>query len=116
MAWATPTTFNETMVTAAILHAQIKDNLTALSQHTHSGAAGDGSKSLTIPTLTGQDTNTWASGSVPATAGQLSRVSNTWLYHNGSAVVDMTADSATYASRRTLGTAATQAAAGNHTH
>ena len=47
MAWTTPRDWvaNE-LVTHTIMNQQIKDNLTVLSSHTHSGAAGDGSSAL----------------------------------------------------------------------
>ncbi len=43
MAWSTPRTWvaGETP-TAAQFNAHVRDNLTALSTHAHSGAAGDG--------------------------------------------------------------------------
>ena len=47
MAWGTPSTFKTgDLVDDDTLNAQLKDNLNALSTHTHSGAAGDGSADL----------------------------------------------------------------------
>ena len=47
MTWTTPRTYVALEVlTAVILNADIRDNLTALSQHKHGGAAGDGASAL----------------------------------------------------------------------
>ena len=106
------------MVTAAILNTHVKANLDALSGHDHSGVGGDGSATLSgsslsalaVPTLADQ------AGS-PATAGRLQRNGNNLEYYNGSAVVGLYADGASgVATLRSLGTGATQAAAGNHSH
>ena len=52
----------------------------------------------------------------PSTAGRIQRNGNELLYY-GSALVQLTGDAAAgTASARTLGTGATQASAGNHTH
>lgn len=49
MAWTTPITWNpNTTVPAATLNQQLRDNLNALSAHTHTGAAGDGAR-IVIP-------------------------------------------------------------------
>lgn len=118
MAWTAPKSWTSTMVTAAILNTHVRDNLSVLSTHAHSGAAGMGSATLSgvslaalaVPTLADQ------SGS-PAVAGRLQRNGNNLEYYNGSAVVGLYADGAAgVATLRTLGTGATQAAAGNHTH
>ena len=106
------------MVTAALRNIHIKANLEALSTHAHSGAAGNGSATLsgisiaalTVPVFADQ------SGS-PSTAGRLQRNGNNLEYYNGSAVVGLYADGASgVATLRTLGTGSTQAAAGDHTH
>ena len=106
------------MVTGAILNTQLKAQLDVLTSHTHSGAAGMGSSTLSgvsiaalaIPTLADQ------SGS-PSTAGRLQRNGSNLEWYNGSAVVGLYADGAAgVATLRTLGTGSTQAAAGNHTH
>jgi len=48
MAWTAPRTYtNGEILTAAILNADLRDNMLALDQHTHSGAAGDGDDELT---------------------------------------------------------------------
>jgi len=47
MAWTAPKTWaTGDLVTAALLNTHLKDNLLALSTHTHSGAAGDGNDEL----------------------------------------------------------------------
>ena len=118
MAWYTPKSWTSTMVSAAMLNQQIRDNMNVLSTHAHSGAAGMGSSTLsgpsiaalTIPVLADQ------SGS-PGTAGRLQRNGNNLEWYNGSAVVGLYADGpAGTATLRTLGTGSQQAAAGNHTH
>jgi hypothetical protein len=118
MAWAAPTTWTSTLVSHTDLNAQLKDNLTVLGTHAHSGAAGMGSATLsgvsvaalTIPTFADQ------SGS-PSTTGRLQRNGNNLEWYNGSAVVGLYVDGASgVGTLRTLGTGSTQAAAGNHTH
>lgn len=118
MAWTSPITWASTMVTAAIMNAQIKSNLDVLSSHAHSGAAGNGSNTLSGTTFTSLGVVTVAdqSGS-PSTAGRLQRNGNNLEYNNGSIVVGLYSNGATSVpTLRTLGTGATQAAAGNHTH
>lgn len=106
------------MITGAILNTQVRDNLVFLGVHTHTGAAGMGSSTLSgvsistlaVPTLADQ------SGS-PSTAGRLQRDGNNLEWYNGSAVVGLYADGAIgVATLRTLGTGALQAAVGTHTH
>ena len=66
MAWTTPRdwTYGD-IPTAALFNTHIRDNLNALSTHTHSGAAGDGSAALS-----GVDTITFADqGSTPSAPG-----------------------------------------------
>jgi len=106
------------MVVAGDLNSNIRDNLLVLSTHAHSGAAGMGSSTLSGVSIAGLVTPVLASGgSSPATAGMLLSKSNALEYYNGSAVVGLYADGAAgVATLRTLGTGATQAAAGNHTH
>ena len=118
MAWTAPYSFSSSMVTVAIMNAQIKDNLTFLSTHNHSGAGGAGSSTLSATVLSSQNYFPFADQSAnPSTAGRLQRNGNNLVYYNGSAVVQLTADAAAgTASSRTLGTGAQQAAAGNHTH
>ena len=117
MAWTTPKSWTSSMVTSTILNAQIKANEETLSTHAHSGAAGNGSATLSgvslsalaVPVLADQSGN-------PGTAGRLQRNGNNLVYY-GAALVGLYADAvAGPASLRTLGTGSTQAAAGNHTH
>jgi hypothetical protein len=105
------------MVTSTILNVQIKANFEELSAHAHSDAVGNGSSTLSgvslaalaVPVLADQ------SGS-PSSAGQLQRDGNNLEYY-GAALVGLYADGAVgVATLRTLGTASTQAAAGNHSH
>ena len=120
MAWTTPRTWaDDEIVTAAYLNAQIRDNMNALSTHTHDNSAGDGSSTLASGiSFSGLATTTFADQSGnPSVAGRLQRNGNDLVYYNGSAVVTLSADaSAGTASLRTLGTGATTASAGNHTH
>ena len=105
------------MVSASDLNAQIKANEDVLSAHAHSGAAGNGSATLSGVSLTAVEVLVLAApdGS-PSTAGQLRRVGNNLEYY-GAALVGLYADAvAGTASLRTLGSGAQQAAAGNHTH
>ena len=118
MAWTTPKSWTSTMVTAALMNTHIKANLDVLSSHAHSGAAGMGASTLSGVTLTALVSPQLAdqSGS-PSVAGRLQRNGTNLEYYNGSAVVGLYSDGATgVATLRTLGTGATQAAAGNHTH
>ena len=105
------------MVEASDLNTHIKANEDVLSAHAHSGAAGNGSATLSgvslsalvVPVLADQSGN-------PSTAGRLQRNGNNLVYY-GAALVGLYADAvAGTASLRTLGSGAQQAAAGNHTH
>jgi len=68
MAWSTPRDWSANeLVTHTIMNAHIKDQFDALSLHTHSGAAGDGSSALAdVDTITydhqGSDPSAPASG------------------------------------------------------
>jgi len=117
MAWTAPITWNPSMVTAAILNAQIKDNLTFLSTHTHTGTAGNGASTLVVTSITNQGPLTFADAEAnPSSAGQIQRNGNELRVYTNK-VVELTADAAAGTpSPRSLGTGATQAAAGNHTH
>ena len=118
MAWVTPLTWASTMVTATIMNAQIKGQLDVLTSHAHTGAAGMGSNILSGVSLSALAVPTFAdqSGS-PGSVGILQRNGTNMEYHNGSAVVGLYVDGASgVGTFRTLGTGATQAAAGNHTH
>lgn len=114
MAWTAPSTVTTNqIVTAALWNQQVRDNLLALSTHAHTGAAGDGNDEMTgLDFLNFDDL-----AASPATSGRAQRNGANLEYYNGSAVVKVTeADAASGASPRSLGTGATQAAAGNHTH
>ena len=117
MAWTAPITWLSTMVTNTIMNAQIKDNFSELSTHVHSGAVGEGSATLSVLVLSAQNYFPFADQSGnPSSAGVLQRNGAELVYY-GSALKNLTSDAATsVASVRTLGTGATQAAAGNHTH
>ena len=59
MAWTTPRTWttNE-IVTAAMLNTDVRDNLNALSAHSHSGAGGDGA-GLFVPSWANDQVIAW---------------------------------------------------------
>ena len=105
------------MVSASDLNANIKANEDVLSAHAHSGAAGNGSATLSGVSLTALAGPVLASpGGNPSVAGRLQRNGNNLVYY-GSALVGLYADAvAGTASLRTLGTGSTQVAAGNHSH
>ena len=121
MAWTAPRSWTSSMVTAAMFNTDIKANEDVLSAHAHSGAAGNGSATLSGVSLTALAGPVFAnqSGSSapnPTVAGQLQRNGNNLVYY-GAALVGLYADAvAGTASLRTIGTGSTQAAAGNHTH
>ena len=99
MAWTTPRTWTDGEIpTAAILNTHIRDNLNALSTHTHSGAAGDGNDEMTgVDTITIDD-----SGSTPAAPG--------------SSKVKIFSESETLKIRAGASGAATALSLSNHTH
>jgi len=105
------------MVEASDLNAHIKANEDVLSAHAHSGAAGNGSATLSGVSLSALTGLVLASpGGNPSTAGRLQRNGNNLVYY-GAALVGLYADGvAGTATLRTLGAGSTQAAAGNHTH
>ena len=105
------------MVTNTIFNLHLKDNLNFISTHNHAGSAGSGSSTLSATVLSSQNYFPFADQSAnPSTAGTLQRNGNNLLYY-GSALKQLTANAAAgTASPRSLGTGATQAAAGNHTH
>ena len=117
MAWTAPLTWNPSMVTAAILNAQVKDNLTVLSTHAHAGTAGNGASALVVTSITSQGAFNFGDAEAnPSSAGQIRRNGNELRVYT-SKVVELTADAAAATpSPRSLGTGALQAAAGNHTH
>ena len=105
------------MAVAGDLNTHIRDNLLVLSTHAHSGAAGNGSATLSGVSLSALVVLVLAApGGSPSTAGRLQRVGNNLEYF-GAALVGLYADGAAgVATLRTLGTGSAQAAAGNHTH
>jgi hypothetical protein len=121
MAWITPldwTGITDDIVTAAQLNQQLRDNLNVLSGHTHTGAAGMGSASLSGVSLAALGTLTFADQSAnPDAAGELQRNGNALKWY-GSSVVDLTTSDASAGtpSLRSLSTSSTTAAAGNHEH
>ena len=117
MAWTAPKSWSSLMVTHTELNAQVKENLLVLSTHNHSGSAGVGSASVAATVLSSQNYFPFADQSAnPSTAGRIQRNGSELIYY-GTALVQLTPDAAAgTASARTLGTGATQAAAGNHTH
>ena len=121
MAWTTPrdwTGISDDIVTAEMLNVDVRDNLTVLSTHTHTGAAGQGGASMSGLTLAALVTLTFADQSAnPDAAGELQRNGNDLLWY-GASVVNLTAAdaSAGTASLRSLGTTSVKAAAGDHTH
>jgi len=124
MAWTAPKTWASAEVIVASgsgsLNEQIRDNLLALSTHTHDGSAGDGASTLDGTTsFSGIGTVTFSDqSSDPSVAGRLQRNSTELKFYDGSAVQNLTqADAAAgTASLRSLGTSSTTAAAGDHTH
>ena len=121
MAWTTPrdwTGISGNIVTAAQLNVDLRDNLNVLSTHTHTGAAGMGSATMSGVTLSALTTLTFADQSANAdAAGELQRNGNDLIWYGSSAVNITQADaSAGTASLRSLGTTSVKAAAGNHTH
>ena len=81
MAWTSPRTWvaNE-VVTAALMNTHVRDNLSALSTHTHTGAAGDGDD-----VLSGIDSVTFDDIGEPVSSGQMRRSGNDLYYHDGTA-------------------------------
>ena len=141
MAWTTPRTYvTGEQVTEAILDVDQKANLDALSAHAHSNAAGDGSSTLgslvkatftdgsapsapdagltSIYTISGRPfyrPNGGASTQLLILADVHAQAHDT--SHEPSGADTMAVDQgAGVGSLRTLGTNATQIAAGNHTH
>ena len=121
MAWTTPrdwTGITDDIVTAAQLNVDIRDNLTVLSSHSHTGSAGQGASSMSGLTLAALNTLTFADQEVnPNAAGELQRNGNDLLFYGSSAINLTQADAAAgTASLRSLGTTSVKAAAGDHTH
>ena len=124
MAWTAPRDWSDNsdvpngIVTAAMLNVDVRDNLTVLSSHSHTGSAGQGGASMSGLTLAALATLTFADQSAnPDAAGELQRNGNDILWYGSSVVHLSQADaSAGTASLRSLGTTSVKAAAGNHTH
>lgn len=114
MAWTDPRTWVAgEQVTAALLNAQVRDNLDVLDQHDHDGTDGNGS-----PDLDEMDSITWGTTGDPATTGMLQKNSTDLKYYNGTSVINLTLTDAAAGtmSHRTLGTGALQGAIGSHVH
>ena len=124
MAWTAPRDWSDDVtdvpggiVTAAMLNVDLRDNLTALSSHSHTGSAGQGASSMSGLTLTALGVLTFNDTGAPDAAGELQRHGNDLKWY-GSSVVNLTAadQAAGTASLRSLGTTSVKAAAGDHTH
>ena len=114
MVWTAPRTWvNGEVPTDVLMNAQIKANLEALDQHQHGGGAGGGDSNLAgLDTVDFDD----QAGS-PAVLGKLQRNGSFLEYYATSAEQIGSADAAVgTASLRSIGTGATQVAAGNHGH
>ena len=113
MVWTSPSTYAVgEMVTHTNLNAQVRDNLLALDQHAHGGAAGAGDSNLSgLDTMDFDD-----QAASPAQARRL-QANGTDLYW-GALGFNLTAIDAAAAtlSLRKLGTGALNGAAGDHTH
>ncbi|MAZ56554.1 hypothetical protein CL653_02080 [bacterium] len=123
MAWTTPKTWVADEVVLATgsegLNTHVRDNFNALSLHGHTGVPGDGASTLVGVSFSNTTGFQFADQSTdPTVNGTVQRNGSTILYHNGTTAVDLTAvdQAAAVASLRTLGTGATEAAAGNHQH
>jgi len=113
MAWTAPRTWvTGEVVTAALLNTHIRDNQLELSTHVHNGVAGEGADDLT-----GLDTLTFDDQSAnPASVGIMQRNGTDLVYYSDEVVVLSGQAAAGVPSLRQLGTGATDAAAGNHSH
>ena len=82
MAWTAPKTWVPgEMATAALLNTHVRDNLLALDQHTHTGAAGNGDD-----VITGMDSITMDDqAGDPAVAGRVQRNGTNQRWYNGTA-------------------------------
>ena len=123
MAWTAPSTWATDQIVMASgtgsLNEQLRDNMLALDQHAHTGAAGDGSATLVGVSFSNLAGYQFADQSAdPSVTGTIQRNGSNILYYDGSSVIDLTASdqAAGTASLRSLGTSATVAAAGNHQH
>ncbi len=114
MAWTAPKTWSVgAMVSHTDLNTHIRDNLVALDNHQHSGAAGDGSADVdSLNSVTWTD-----SASSPGATGTLQRNGLHLEWHNGAVFIVTASDlAAGTASLRTLGSNGTQIADGTHSH
>ena len=123
MAWTTPKTWTTDEIIlasgAGSLNEQIRDNLNQLSVHAHTGAAGDGSSTLSGVSFSNIAGFQFADQAAdPTVDGTIQRNGVNILYYDGSAAIDLTASdqAAATPSLRSLGTGATEAAAGDHQH
>ena len=123
MAWTAPTTWSTKQIVMASgrgsLNEQLRDNMLALDQHAHTGAAGDGSSTLTGVSFSNLAGYQFADQSAdPTVTGTIQRNSANILYYDGSTAIDLTASdqAAGTPSLRTLSNTSTSAAAGNHQH
>jgi len=123
MAWTAPATWSTAQIVMASgsgsLNEQLRDNMLALDQHAHTGAAGDGSSTLTGVSFSNVAGYQFADQSAnPSVTGTIQRNGANILYYDGSSAIDLTASdqAAGTASLRSLGTSGTVAAAGNHQH
>lgn len=123
MAWTAPKTWTTDELILASgsgsLNEQVRDNMLALSGHAHTGAAGDGSSTLSGVTFTNTAAFQFADQSAdPSTVGYLQRNGAELKYYDGSSAIDLTASDAAAGtpSLRSLSNTATTAAAGDHQH
>ena len=102
-------------VTAALLNAQVRDNLTHLGgTHAHDAAAGGGTRDVGALSVV-SFSNTTAS---PTATGTLQRNGVHLEYHDGATALVLTLvdQAAGTASLRTLGTTGSTAISGSHGH
>jgi len=123
MAWTAPSTWTSGQIIMASgsdsLNEQVRDNFLALSGHAHSGAAGDGSATLTGVSFSNTAGYQFADQSAdPSVNGTIQRNNTNILYYDGTSAIDLTAadQAAGTASLRSLGVSGTVAAAGDHQH
>ena len=118
MACTTPVTWTTGQIIMASgtgsLNEQIRDNFLALSGHALTGAAGDGSATLTGVSFSNTAGYQFADQAAdPNVTGTIQRNGPNILYFDGATATDLTAADAgaATASLRSLGTSATTAAA-----
>lgn len=99
------------METAVGLNEQRRDDLIVLGAHSHDGSDGEGSDELS-----GIDKVAMDDVGVAATAGLLRRNGTALTWGATGYIITAVDQAAGTASLRTLGTGATQAAAGDHGH